>query len=117
MSTEEILKLLNRSTTFVYRKGKIIGGFVTFTENGSLHIEFICTDKLRKGIGSLLMVKVAKYAISNRIPKVVSTVSSTDKRAVGFYKSAGFKLTGMYEGFLHRATADPANILKACRIS
>lgn len=44
-----------------------------------------------RGIGKKLMDHLIEFAKTNNIQKIISTVSTKDKRAMGFYNSFNFK--------------------------
>ena len=97
---------LKRTTTIlskeeeclVYKEGDKIIGLVTFEKKGkNIKIRFICTLKLRKGIGKKLMICLARIAIKREIKYLFSNVSTKDKRVIKFYDYCGFKKYDSYE--------------------
>lgn len=115
---EETKITLRKVKCFVYKEKRKIQGLITFTKTGnSIIVEFICSLKLRKGIGRNLMIKMANSALKENVKTVYSNVSSKDKRVINFYDSCGFKKYGQYEskirkGFiLNKIKATPKSII------
>lgn len=112
MTTSEVLRVLEKSTNLVYRENGIIQGFISFTNSAkAVDLEFIYVHKQRHGVGTLLVGRVAKYAIKNKLIAINSEVSVLDRRANGFYSSLGFKKTRKINYFLYKISAKPSTIM------
>ncbi|MCL5680347.1 MAG: GNAT family N-acetyltransferase [Candidatus Marsarchaeota archaeon] len=112
MTKAEIEEVLAASTTLIYSETDAIGGFVSFTRtHNGLRIEFIFSDKRRKGIGTMLMRRAARHAKRLGLAYVSSEVSVMDKRASGFYDSLGFTKQKKINYFLYRIRATPRSIM------
>ncbi len=92
-TVEYVTKDLQRVSTFVYKEDNHIVGFVTYIykTKTQISIDFICSNKQRKGIGSALMLHLAKYACEKGLVWIYSTVSAKDRGAQLFYKRCGFR--------------------------
>jgi hypothetical protein len=104
---EAIYKELDTTLCLVYKKGKNLNGLVNFKLNKSRNITlmFICVSEYRKKIGLKLLHRVACIGSENGARWIYAGVSRRDARAVGFYKSLGFrsyKRTG-HRGYYIRA--------------
>ncbi len=57
------------------------------------------------------MNKLADFSLKNNVQWIYTTMSSKDKRAIGFYKKCGFKKIGKYPSYqnliLYRIRAKP----------
>lgn len=110
---DKVIKHLEEVSLFVYKEKRKIKGLISFTfkEKGKIKIDFICTLRLRKGIGKKLMKKLAEFAIKHNVKFIYSNVSSQDKRVIKFYESLGFKKYGKYFAnknfMLYRIKAKP----------
>ena len=97
----------------MYKEDKKIIGILSFAhkKGNKIRIEFIYSNKLRKGIGKKLIKKLANYALKNRIGFIYTSVSSNDERAINFYRNCGFKFNGKYHSYrnmiLYRIKAMP----------
>ncbi len=83
----------------------------------SIRIRFICAIPPRQGIGTYLMVKLAKFAIQKEIEMIRSTVSTQDRRAIDFYFThLGFTQTGQRKEddglVLYLAVIEPKTLLR-----
>lgn len=116
---DKVIKHLEEVSLFVYKEKGKIKGLVSFTFKGKdkIKMDFICTLKLRKGIGRGLMKKLAGFAIKHKVEFIYSNVSSQDKRVIKFYESLGFKNYGRYfvnkSFMLYRVKAKPEWIKEA----
>lgn len=94
---EETIKELKKINCFVHKSKNKIDGLITFKKRkDGIVIDFICSLKLRKGIGKELINKLIVYSINNKINNIYSNVSNKDKRVLKFYDSLGFKKYGEY---------------------
>ncbi|HKZ34163.1 MAG TPA: GNAT family N-acetyltransferase [Candidatus Nanoarchaeia archaeon] len=94
---KETVNKLRKINCLVHKSKNEIDGLVTFKEDkNSITIDFICSLRLRKGIGKKLMKELISYSKRNKINIICSTVSSKDKRVIKFYDSLGFKKYGKY---------------------
>ena len=105
-----IKKELESTICYVHKTGNELDGLVNFKLNNSQNIRlmFICTTKLRKGIGSKLVSKVVAFGVKNRARWIYSYVSLKDKRAVNFYHSLGFRIntkTGHFGSYIRLKVA------------
>ncbi|MEM3272794.1 MAG: GNAT family N-acetyltransferase [Candidatus Micrarchaeaceae archaeon] len=101
---------LKRFTCFVYKENYRIRGLAWFRMKQN-HVEllFICSNRLRRKIGSTLMLEVARYALQKHLTWIYSSVSSKDKAATNFYRSLGFKnyrKTGHFGYYVRARAAD-----------
>ena len=119
MQLKECIERLKNIECFVY-KNKKIEGLVSFELiKPVIRLDFICSLKLRKGIGKKLIKKLADYALRKKIKLIYSNVSSKDKRALSFYKYLGFKKYGKYYAnknfLLYKIKASPSKILSSIK--
>ena len=92
---KETINDLGKLNCFVHKSKGKINGLITFKKiKNKAILNFICSLKLRRGIGKRLMKRVIKYSIKNNINYIYSRVSSKDKRVLKFYDSLGFKKYG-----------------------
>lgn len=115
---EETKKKLRKIGCLVYKEKGKIQGLITFKKiKNSINLEFICSLKLRKGIGKSLMKELARIALNNKSGLIYSTVSTKDKRVMKFYNYCGFKKYGQYESkirkkfILNKIKASPKKII------
>jgi len=95
---EQALRVVQglRNSQFKIVKNNVdnIVGLVYFTINESnrnmVKIDFLYAVKKRKGIGTLLLNNVLKFAKKNKFSSILLEVSIIDNRAVEFYKAKGF---------------------------
>lgn len=112
MTNSEVRRMLENCTTFVCRKNGSIQGFVSFTAfKKEVNLKFIYAHTRRHGIGTLLMGRVAKYAIKNGLTAINSEVSVLDRAASGFYSSVGFKTVKRINYFLYKIGAKPSAVI------
>ena len=101
---------LRKYVCFVFKENGKIEGLVWFKQmRNHITLEFICSRKLRRGIGYKLMLSVVKYAAQRKISRIWSGVSLRDKRASEFYHSLGFrnqKKTGHFGYYIKASTED-----------
>lgn len=94
---KETINNLKKLNCFVHKSKKKIDGLITFKKRkDNITIDFICSLKLRKGIGRKLMNKLIRYSIDNKVNIIYSNVSNKDKRVLKFYDSLGFKKYGKF---------------------
>ena len=120
MQLKECIERLKNIECFIY-KNKKIEGLISFELIKSvIRLDFICSLKLRKGIGKKLMKKLADYALRKKIKFIYSNVSSKDKIALKFYKYCGFKKYGKYFAnknfLLYKIKASPSEILNSIKL-
>jgi GNAT superfamily N-acetyltransferase len=88
---KETINDLRKLDCFVHKSRGKIDGLITFKKRGkSIILDFICSMKLRKGIGKQLMNKLILYSKRNKIRIIYSNVSGRDKRVIKFYDKIGF---------------------------
>ena len=76
-------------------KNRIRGLLDFYHEPSEIRVRFIATVVPRQGIGTHLMVELAKYAVAHQVEVIHSSVSSIDKRAQQFYfQHLGFTKIG-----------------------
>ena len=92
---KETANNLKKLGCFIHKSNNKIDGLITFRKRGNnIILDFICSLKLRKGIGSKLINKLTAYSLSKKINSIYSNVSGKDKRVIKFYHSLGFKKYG-----------------------
>ena len=116
---DETIERLKNVITFVYKENQKIKGLISFgfKEKGKIKVDFICALALRKGIGTILMEKLADFSIKNNIIFIYSRISSKDKRAIKFYGHCGFKKYGEHavakDFMLYKVKAEPRLVKEA----
>lgn len=100
---EKIKKTLQKRGCNVYKDKGRIKGLVYFEKfRNDIRVRFICAIALRQGIGSALMLDLAKHAKREGIRWIRTAVFIGDKRDRNFYDALGFvpyrriDSTGMY---------------------
>ena len=114
---EEIIKNLEKFQVYVYKDKQKIKGLLSFkVQDNKIKIDFICSLKLRKGIGKKLIQRLAEFSVKNKIKTIYSNVSSKDKRVINFYKNCGFEIYGKphinNKLKLYKIKSTPEKILK-----
>lgn len=117
-SLDNVINLLGKIHTFVYKENGKIRGLVTFELRGNkIRMNFICAMVLRRGIGEKLMKKLVDFAMKNKVRFIYSSVSSKDKRVMIFYDKLGFKRYSSYSAsrnfIIYRIKARPEDIRDA----
>lgn len=120
-SLEYAKKILSNVYCFVYKENNKVKGLVAFEINkkNKIIMKFICSMKLRKGLGKKLMKKMAKFAKYKKIKVIYSNVSSKNKRVIAFYEYLGFKRYGNKKAsrdfILYLVKAKPTDILNTLK--
>lgn len=106
---------LRKTICYVHKTNGRLDGLVNFKLNkgGSITLMFICTLKPRNGVGTELMLEVAKFALGKKVKWVYSLVSFRDKRATSFYYRLNFKSYAKKKKFGYYMRAKPISILKS----
>jgi ribosomal protein S18 acetylase RimI-like enzyme len=122
ISPEQAEEKLRHKSCLVYKTGGVIEGLLLFSisDPRTITIDFICSLKHRRGVGSELLRYLAEHSGKEGIKYIHSTVSTWDKRAMDFYKHCGFKKYGErleehggQDFLLDKVRAVPDEIVKA----
>lgn len=66
-----------------------------YLQSRTIRIRFLCAVPPSQGIGTQLMIHLARFALANGVEVIRTTVSSLDQRAMNFYfNHLGFSKTG-----------------------
>ena len=120
LTKESLQQYLERKETrhiWIATIGENIRGLLDFyLEESDIRIRFICAIRPGQGVGTQLMRHLAEFSQTKRVSTIRSTVSSLDRRAIGFYfDHLGFEKAGQHlkePGFcLFAAAIDPEDLL------
>ncbi|MGC8651968.1 MAG: GNAT family N-acetyltransferase [Candidatus Micrarchaeia archaeon] len=101
-------------------RGKLIGIATFATVGSTIYMDFIYASKPRMGVGSALMLEVAKLAKKKGIKQIKASVSKIDARATAWYRACGYKRVPktahsrflLDRPFLFHMAATPSMVIK-----
>ncbi|WP_353930746.1 GNAT family N-acetyltransferase [Okeanomitos corallinicola TIOX110] len=76
-----------KATTFIATDETEIVGFAGIAENGRVTATYVRKDRIRQGIGTILMEEIIKYAYNQKMPHLYAEASEF---SLGLFQKFGF---------------------------